>query len=327
MKLEVNADERAILLGSLEETLRGMEDLTGQSRTYMAVREPGIALLLKASEDLGRDQPPWALEGTRASLRALLERQVSGASHALVLGSKPAGAESLNREDPGRTDEMLDITSVAANLLRRLSPDLEVRPRRKLDTVPAGSERWTQPLDLAALGELTALWLEGKGWGPWHVDGAPPDDETVALVPYLAAMNRSGYATDFSQPGQLGRGWSQRAAVTGYCAHPQADCLAALSLESELIVITEHPGAEADFELPITQGDGRAFTRLCGRGVFDEPDALWDGCHPLTWALLATSHYVAICDPLWGREDLLWPSVVAALAREPLATGGLLSND
>jgi hypothetical protein len=185
---------------------------------------------------------------------------------------------------------------------------------------------WAQPLDLAELGELTALWLEGAIWGPWNGDEAP-DEETTGLVRALASMNRSGYVTDFSQPGELERDWAQRAAVTGYCDRPRADCLAAVSLRSELIVAVEHPGADADFELPITQQDGRGLTRLCGRGIFAEPDHLWEGCHPLTWARLAASHYAAICDPRWGRDDLLWPSIVAALSREPLAAGGLISVD
>ncbi|MGO8904749.1 MAG: DUF6919 domain-containing protein [Solirubrobacteraceae bacterium] len=185
--------------------------------------------------------------------------------------------------------------------------------------------RWEQPLDLAELGELTALWLEGAIWGPWYGDG-PPDEETSALVPALAAMNRNGYVTDFSQPGEQDRGWSQRAAVTGYCAHPQADCLAGMSLESDLIVITEFPGSEVTYELPITQEDRRTHTRLAGRGVFDEPDHLWPGCHPGTWLLLANSHFVTVCDPRWGRDDLLWPSVVAALRASGERPGGLIRN-
>jgi hypothetical protein len=195
-----------------------------------------------------------------------------------------------------------------------------------LACVDAGQQQWEQPLEVAEVGELTAQWLEGLVSAPWQC-GEPPHDETASLVPALAAMNRSGYATDFSQRGELTDGWSQRAAVTGYCARAQADCLAALSLESELVVITDPPGDDGDYQLPITQEDGRASTRLCGHGVLDQPDDLWPACHPLTWARLANSYYVAICDPQWGRNDLLWPSVVVALRRDPLTTGGLIRDD
>jgi hypothetical protein len=185
--------------------------------------------------------------------------------------------------------------------------------------------RWEQSVDLAELGELTALWLEGAIWGPWNGDG-PADEETAALVPALAAMNRNGYVTDFSQPGEKDGGWWQRAAVTGCCGEAEADCLAGVSLKSELVVITEFPGTEQTYELPITQDDGRPHTRLAGRGVFDEPDHLWPGCHPRTWLLLGNSHFVTVCDPRWGRDDLLWPSVVAALTASGERPGGLIRN-
>jgi hypothetical protein len=188
----------------------------------------------------------------------------------------------------------------------------------------ADRARWARPLDLAELGELTALWLEGVIWGPLYGDG--PDEETAALVPALVAMNRNGYVTDFSQPGEKDSGWWQRAAVTGHCAHRAADRLAAISLESELIVIIEFPSTQQLYELPITQQDGRANTRLAGRGFFAEPDDLWEGCHPETWMLLTNSHFVSVCDPQWGRDDLVWPSVVAALTASGDRPGGLIRN-
>jgi hypothetical protein len=109
-----------------------------------------------------------------------------------------------------------------------------------------GADRasWEQPLDLAELGELTALWLEGAISTPMY--GGGPDEETIALMPALVAMNRNGYVTDFSQPGEKDRGWWQRAAVSGHCTRREADRLAALFLESELIVITEFPRHAAD---------------------------------------------------------------------------------
>lgn len=187
-------------------------------------------------------------------------------------------------------------------------------------------ELWNVPLGLAELGALTARWLEGAIRGPWNGD-EPPDPETIALVPTLAAVNRGGYVTDFSQPGETYDSGAQRAAVTGFCTFAQADVLAAVSLRSELIVIVDPPYVRGEYELPITQDEWRAFTRLAGRGVFDDPNALWPGCHLQTWKLLQESYYVSICDPQWGRDDLLWPLIVDALESEAPPRGGLITTD
>jgi hypothetical protein len=41
--------------------------------------------------------------------------------------------------------------------------------------------------------------------------------------------------------------------------------------------------------------------------------------------LLANSYLATVCDPQWGRDDLLWPSIVATLARDPRGCVGGLS--
>jgi Domain of unknown function (DUF6919) len=175
----------------------------------------------------------------------------------------------------------------------------------------AGGDPWAQPLDLAELGELTAQWLEGAIDGsPWNGD-SPPDDETQPLAAYLAAMNRRGYITDFSQPGIPG---GQRAAVSGFCEKPQAACLASLSLESDLVVVSEYPGGEATYEIIVTKDEGRAFTRITGAGVIVGG---MPGFHLDTLLRLTDCYYVSIFDPRWGRDDRLWPSAVAALERDP----------
>src|SRR5260370_13737574 len=118
------------------------------------------------------------------------------------------------------------------------------------DPVPGAKEEWNEPDEdgelavmrsedaargyaarpLADLGELTALWLEGKIRSqPCYADPDPgeewgPDPETRDIVPVLAAANRAGYFTDTSQPGEPpaigynGEMWVQRAGVTGYAS-------------------------------------------------------------------------------------------------------------
>lgn len=131
------------------------------------------------------------------------------------------------------------------------------------DRQPADERRWHEALSLADLGELTAQWLEGAIWSPWY-GGSEPDPETGPLVPLLAQMNRAGYVTDFSQPGEVDADWAQRAAVTGYCDADNAERLAALSLRTELIVISQVSWQESNYQLPITRSDDRTFTILPG---------------------------------------------------------------
>jgi len=184
--------------------------------------------------------------------------------------------------------------------------------------VSGGRERWEEPLHLVQVGELTALWLEGKGWAPWN--SGTPDGETVPLVPDLAAMNRAGYLTTCSQPGLGAAPDAQRAMVEGLCSENCADRLASLSLNTELIVITHYPGADATYEIPITQEDGQTFSVAAGAHTRCE---LWDKIHHDTERRLLTAYNVAVLDPRWGRDDLLWSAVVEVLQR-PEHCGGLI---
>jgi len=79
--------------------------------------------------------------------------------------------------------------------------------------------RWRSARTVSDLGELMALWLEGKiASRPGYQPRYGPEDETAHLVPTLAALCRAGYVTTQSQPGLVGTGtdglwWEQRAAV------------------------------------------------------------------------------------------------------------------
>lgn len=62
--------------------------------------------------------------------------------------------------------------------------------------------------------------LHQPGYGDPEPGETGPDQETLALVPVLAACNRAGFVTCSSQSGQHpdpATGWEQRAAVEGFC--------------------------------------------------------------------------------------------------------------
>jgi hypothetical protein len=84
---------------------------------------------------------------------------------------------------------------------------------------------WAAARTLADLGELTALWLEGRiesqpgYYGRVDVD----EDDAPGLTATLVALNRAGYLTNSSQAGFDGTGydgahWQQYAAVTGFAS-------------------------------------------------------------------------------------------------------------
>jgi hypothetical protein len=152
---------------------------------------------------------------------------------------------------------------------------------------------------LQSRGDEVARWLEGQ-IQETATHGGPPDAETLPLIPFLLKMNRSGYVTDNSQPGERSGSSMQRATVSGHCRQEQAACLASLTLEGDLIVIVTEPGCDSSYQLPVSIEDGRTFTIAAGRG-YDE---------------LRDHYFVEVIDPRWGRNEL-WPTVVAALERDP----------
>lgn len=82
---------------------------------------------------------------------------------------------------------------------------------------------WQAARTLDDLGELTALWIEGK-IGSQPAYHGTTDIESPEMVPVLAALNRVGYMTIQSQqgfdgPGYDGALWVQRAAVEGFASH------------------------------------------------------------------------------------------------------------
>jgi hypothetical protein len=202
-----------------------------------------------------------------------------------------------------------------------------------------GRDRWLKARTLSELGELTALWLEGRiAQTPGYL--GQPDPETVGLVPALAAVNRAGYVTEFSQPGEppdaRSKGWQQRAAVSGFCDNGMKNRIKGRLLRTDLVLIAIPPGGRSRLPhgweslipgqppeivygavaLCVSTGDEQGST--CIGGWVE--DAFIDHCygggvHPDGLRALHEAWQVAIVDPVWGRNDLLWPRLVEALKR------------
>jgi hypothetical protein len=132
--------------------------------------------------------------------------------------------------------------------------------------------QWKAAGSLADLGNLMALWLEGQlsSW-PGYQPGFGPADETLDLVPTLAAANRAGYVTIGSQPGVDpetgfdGATWAQRAAVEGFIRDYDllrrlADAAHAAGLDMEVADLMDT--GEKGFT--VTTRDGQAYTDFGG---------------------------------------------------------------
>ena len=175
---------------------------------------------------------------------------------------------------------------------------------------------WRQATTLEAAGELTARWLEGgSSYQPGHF-AAGFDDETKPIAAALAELNRNGLFTKESQPGILAAGAGQRQYVTGFCSAATARGLLALSTRSELVTVAHAPGEASSAAIPVTLA-GPEITTVLGSSENPVEEAQirdWaDETNDALALLLAGSWYVEILDPVWGRNDMLLPAVLAEL--------------
>jgi hypothetical protein len=186
----------------------------------------------------------------------------------------------------------------------------------------SGQALWAAAQSLPELGEAMAQWLEGRITYQPAYSGAEPEEETAELVPVLAAYNRSGFVTDFSQPAvslDEGYGCAQRAAVCGFCDEATARRLLALTLRTGLIVLAHDPLLLEGIQIPVTvdveDEDVEASTWV---GAFSNSEAIAHyysaDCPPAAVRALQTAWQVHIVDPVWGRNDLLSDEVRAVLA-------------
>jgi hypothetical protein len=176
---------------------------------------------------------------------------------------------------------------------------------------------WRQAITLAAAGELTARWLEGKTEYQAATLTARYDAETEPIAAELSALNRSGLFTKESQPGLRTDNSAQRQYVTGFCSAEAAVDLLALSTRTELVTVAHAPGEASSAAIPVTLDGDEVVTVLGSSETPVEEEQIRDWAEETNETLallLADSWYVEILDPVWGRNDVLLPAVLAALA-------------
>lgn len=175
---------------------------------------------------------------------------------------------------------------------------------------------WRDARSIGDLGGAMAGWLEGHiGSRPGYNDSRP-DEETAHLVSALARMNRRGYVTTDSQPGLEdvafdGRPWAQRAAVQGWIGvtDPLLVRIVRTARAAGLIVSAYGAGRCVGPRrgLVVTRWDGEPHTDFGGRpsGLRVAPELSGVGRRARR-ELARHGVALAVIDPVWGRDDVLW---------------------
>jgi hypothetical protein len=165
----------------------------------------------------------------------------------------------------------------------------------------ADAARWKSARTMADLGELFIAWLNREvDWTPGHCGG--PCDETLPLIPALTVINRGGFVTDNSQLAETWEGRTWNTDVDGFATDETLAKIRAAAEGTDLTVLAcrdryhEHRGKFRFQPCP-----RRDVTDFWADACPDAADELWG-----TW-------WVYIEDPQPGRNDLLWPTLAAAL--------------
>lgn len=182
-------------------------------------------------------------------------------------------------------------------------------------------EVWRQASTLAAAGELTARWLEGKSEYQAGTLAPTFDDETRSIAGQLADINRSGLFTKESQPGRAAdTGNAQREYVTGFCSAESARRLLQLSSQTEFVTVAHAPGEMSSASIPVTLDGDEVVTVLGTSETPIESDQIRDWAEESNETLallLADSWYIEVLDPVWGRNQHLLPAILEALRSVP----------
>jgi hypothetical protein len=113
MRIEIDSDERAVLLRELDSFAAFMDGTNAEEWRH----HPATAVLARARDELAGDGPPWALTGSRGEMDRLLER----------LGTMPAGEAPTAGAEAQRA-EWRELARVCDALRARL-PDAAPPPR------------------------------------------------------------------------------------------------------------------------------------------------------------------------------------------------------
>ena len=176
---------------------------------------------------------------------------------------------------------------------------------------------WRDTRTIADIGQVMARWLTGEvRYWSGHGDGI--DSETRHLLPTLVALNQAGVVTTNSQPGYDGTGydgahWRQKAWLTAI-VDDRSPLLGRLILSAEAAGMTVLRGNRHHGQTVLTDRNGEPWTDIRGRIPRNHLAREWHGLSRQGLKELRTHGAVLhIVDPVWGRDDRLWPALANAI--------------
>jgi hypothetical protein len=176
---------------------------------------------------------------------------------------------------------------------------------------------WRDASTIADIGQLMARWLTGevRGWSG-HGDGVDP--ETTHLLPTLVAVNRAGVITTNSQPGEIGPGydgahWRQKAYLSAI-VDDRSPLLGRVIRTAQSAGMQVIRGTRRLDLTILTDRNGEPTMALAGTLPRNHLAREWSCLSRQGLKELRTHgavlHFV---DPVWGRDDRLWPALANAI--------------
>ncbi len=161
--------------------------------------------------------------------------------------------------------------------------------------------RWASAKTMADCGELVIAWLHGDiVQTPGHC--GPPELETVPLVDVLTVLNRGGYLTDCSQLAESADGDTWNTWVDGFASDATLARMREAVAGTPLILTACRRRSHEHRQMP-------HLARCCWKELVD----FWAEKCPAVTGELEDSWLVSVEDPQDGRNNLLWPTLAAAL--------------
>lgn len=163
---------------------------------------------------------------------------------------------------------------------------------------------------------LTAAWFDDPDEDSHPVFMVEPGPHERAVLPTLAQACRAGLLVAWwSVASPVGANERRRAALTAFCPPGRADGMRLLGGADVTTAIWRPSLAPVPVEPPLVATDRQLPTEAVG-GLSSALDIM------VTWGVvagldelavtLAGLDRVVVVDPVWGRDDVLWPALLDA---------------